>query len=65
MAHRFAEEMAGLKHEVSEFGGRWSAAAISGDAARFCEEARRVFAAFAARIGREDKKLYALANRTV
>jgi hypothetical protein len=65
MAHHFAEEMAGLKREVAEFGGRWTAAAIAGDATRFCEEARRVFAAFAARIGREDKELYALADRMV
>jgi hypothetical protein len=63
MAQRFADEMAGLKPQVVEFGRRWTAAAIVGDPAQFCEQARSLFVALAGRISREDKELYALADR--
>lgn len=62
-AARFQREMGGLGEAYESFAARWSSAsALTADPAAYRAESRKIFAALAARIARENDMLYPLAD---
>lgn len=59
-ARIFAEEMGGLAAAFGAYNERWAVDTIEREPAMFAEETRRVFAALARRIDRENNELYPL-----
>jgi hypothetical protein len=63
MAQRYKTEMGDLYHAYMDFWKRWRTAShIQKDAAAFLADARPLFGRLRARIEREDRELYALAD---
>lgn len=66
LARSYQSEMGDLYGSYMDFWKRWrSAAQIETDTAVFLREARAVFARLRARIEREDRELYALADQVL
>lgn len=63
VAQKFTKEMATIKPAVHDFSRKWSEAAIKGDPAAFIGESKKLFAALADRIKRENNELYALYDK--
>lgn len=57
---KFAREMNGVKPTVEAFSKKWSEAEIAKNAASFCAETKKLFAALGDRIKRENAELYPL-----
>ena len=60
---KFARDMGGLKPNFEAFTRKWTESEIRANAAAFCAEAKKVFAALNDRIKRENTALYPLLER--
>ena len=60
---KFARDMGGLKRNFDAFARKWTEGEIRANAAAFCAEAKKVFAALNERIKRENVELYPLLER--
>jgi iron-sulfur cluster repair protein YtfE (RIC family) len=63
VATRFIGEMSGIKPAIESFSNKWTKNEIQTNAALFCAEAKKIFAALGDRIRRENTELYPLADR--
>ncbi len=62
-AKKFATEMANVAPVVQAFGAKWSESEIKANPAAFVEETKKLFAALADRIRRENTELYPLLDK--
>lgn len=62
-AKKFAAEMANVAPVVQAFGAKWNESEIKANPAAFVEETKKLFAALADRIRRENTELYPLLDK--